>query len=80
MSSVEQSVESADGDAVDIRIQHGDPTPVELAAVTAVLTGALDEIAGEQRRRQSPGPSAWHRSQRAVRVPVVRGAWSTSER
>lgn len=65
---------------VDIRIVRGNPTAEELAALTAVVTGALDEIAGEQRRRVPRVRSAWEKSQRAVRTPVTRGAWSTSER
>jgi hypothetical protein len=65
---------------VDIRFLHGDPDAEEIAAITAVLTAALDELAGEQRRRQSAAPSAWARRQRPIRQPLVRGAWSTSER
>jgi len=64
----------------DIRILGGNPDAAEIAAVTAVLSAALDELAGEQRRRNSGGPSAWQRSQRAVRAPLVRGAWSTGDR
>ena len=64
---------------VDIRFLHGDPDAEEIAAITAVLTAALDELAGEQRRLAS-GPSAWQRSQRNVRAPLVRGAWRTSPR
>jgi hypothetical protein len=63
-----------------IRILSGDPDAEEIAAVTAVLSAALDELGGEQRRRQSGGPSAWQRSQRAVRSPLVRGAWRSSGR
>jgi hypothetical protein len=64
----------------DIRIVSGNPDPEEIAAVTAVLSAALEELGGEQRRRQNGGPSAWQRSQRAVRSPLVRGAWRTSGR
>jgi hypothetical protein len=64
----------------DIRIVDGNPDAEEVAAITAVLTAALDELAGEQRRAQSPGPTAWQRSQRAIRTPLVRGAWRTSGR
>jgi hypothetical protein len=48
----------------------------EIAAVTAVLTAALNEQV-----RQEPGAdaasSAWQRSQRTLRQPLVRGpgAW-----
>ncbi len=64
----------------DVRIVSGNPDPDEIAAVTAVLSAALDELSGEHRRRQNGGPSAWQRSQRAVRSPLVRGAWRSSGR
>jgi hypothetical protein len=67
-----------DGAAPDIRILKGNPDDAEIAAVTAVLAAALDELAGEQRRQQGTAPSAWARSQRAVREPIVRGDWRTS--
>jgi hypothetical protein len=69
-----------DEQAVDIRFLQGNPDAGEIAAITAVLSAALDELAGEARRRQSAAPSAWARTQRAVRHPLVRGAWSTSAR
>ena len=62
-------------DQLDIRITGGDPTDDEVAAVTAVLSAALEELAGEQRRRPGAGPTAWQRSQRTVRHPLVRGTW-----
>ncbi|HEX7834577.1 MAG TPA: acyl-CoA carboxylase epsilon subunit, partial [Pseudolysinimonas sp.] len=64
----------------DIRIVSGNPDAEEIAAVTAVVSAALDELGGEHRRRQNGGPSSWQRSQRAVRTPLVRGAWRTSGR
>jgi hypothetical protein len=64
----------------DVRIVSGNPDAEEIAAVTAVLSAALEELGGEQRRRQNGGPSAWQRSQRAVRSPLVRGAWRSSGR
>jgi len=67
-------------DRADIRIVSGNPEPDEIAAVSAVLSAALDELGGEQRRRQNGGPSAWQRSQRAIRTPLVRGAWRSSGR
>lgn len=63
--------------APDIRIAGGNPTAAEVAAVTAVVTAALEEILGEHRRRRTRGPSAWARSQRDIRQPLVRGAWRT---
>jgi hypothetical protein len=70
----------ADQPGPDIRIMSGNPDAEEIAAVTAVVAAALDELGGEQRRRQSAGPSGWQRSQRAVRAPLVRGAWRNSIR
>lgn len=64
----------------DIRFLRGNPDAEEVAAITAVLTAALDELAGEQRRRQSSGPSPWQRSQRNVREPLVRGDWRSPMR
>jgi Acyl-CoA carboxylase epsilon subunit len=61
----------------DIRITGGNPSDEEIAALTAVLTVALDELAGEDRRRQRLAPSAWERSRRAVRTPLTPGAWQT---
>ena len=63
--------------AYDIHISGGGPTPEEIAAVTAVLTAALEELAGESRRRQRLVPTAWERSQRAIRAPLTPGAWAT---
>ncbi|MBX3194014.1 MAG: acyl-CoA carboxylase subunit epsilon [Microbacteriaceae bacterium] len=59
----------------DIRILGGDPTPEELAALTAVLGAALDELASEAGRRQDAGMPAWARSQRSLRKPLVHGDW-----
>jgi hypothetical protein len=62
-------------DSPAIRILGGDPSPEDIAAVTAVLTAALDELAGESRRRGDQGPSGWQVSQRAIRTPLPFGAW-----
>jgi hypothetical protein len=64
-------------EGADIRVIGGDPTPEELAAVTAVLTTALDAVAGERRRQAQASQSAWQRSQRAIRGPLRGGTWST---
>ncbi len=61
----------------DIRVTGGHPSDQEIAALTAVLTVALDELAGEDRRRQRLVPSAWERSQRVVRTPLTTGTWQT---
>ena len=61
--------------APEIRILSGTPSTAEIAAVTAVLTSALDELAGENRRSRDRGLSAWRISQRAIRLPLPHGAW-----
>jgi hypothetical protein len=58
-----------------IRITSGDPTPEEVAAVTAVMAAALAELAEEDRRRLVAAPTAWERSRRGVRRPLARGDW-----
>jgi len=60
--------------AADIAIVGGNPTAVEVAAVTAVLTGVLEELANELGRTEAAGPSAWQRSQRPIRSAVHPGA------
>ena len=59
----------------EIRILSGQATDDEIAAITAVLTNALDELAGESRRSSDTGPIGWQASQRAVRTPLPHGAW-----
>ena len=54
-------------------IVAGDPTPAEVAAVTAVVTAALEEIAADHERDANTGASAWQHSQRAIRAPITRG-------
>ena len=63
----------------DIRFLSGEPSTAEIAAVTAVLTAALDELAGESRRSRERGFSAWQISQRAIRRPIPHGAWRNVE-
>ncbi len=63
----------------DIRITGGHPSDEDVAAVTAVLAAALDELAGEHRRRGDAGPTAWQSSQRALRRPLPFGAWRNLE-
>ena len=66
---------SGEAPAPEIRILGGSPTPDEVAAVTAVLSAALDELAGESRRRGDGGPTAWQASQRDIRRPLPFGSW-----
>jgi len=69
--------EPTDAAATSFTIVAGDPTPAEVAAVTAVLGAALEEIASDRERASTAGTTAWQRSQRAIRTPIVRGhdAW-----
>ncbi len=60
---------------LDIRVLSGDPTPQEVAAVTAVLSAALDELAGQTLSSNASGPNGWQRTQRAIRQPLPFGAW-----
>jgi hypothetical protein len=59
----------------EIRILSGQATDDEIAAVTAVLTSALEELAGQSRRSGETGLTAWQASQRDVRKPLPHGAW-----
>ncbi|TXN28262.1 acyl-CoA carboxylase subunit epsilon [Lacisediminihabitans profunda] len=61
-----------------ITVLGGDPTPLELAAVTAVITAMLDEAQDDDDSRLARGgQSAWQRSQRQLRGTLVPGygAW-----
>jgi aryl-alcohol dehydrogenase-like predicted oxidoreductase len=61
----------------DILVRSGNPDVEELAALTAVLSEALTELAAEQGRREAAVTSAWARSQRSVRATISPGpgAW-----
>ena len=69
--------ETPDAAASDIRIIAGNPSAAEVAAVTAVLSGVLEELADERGRELATGTTAWQRSQRSLRVPLApgHGAW-----
>jgi hypothetical protein len=62
---------------VAFRVVRGNPTPEELAAVTAVLSAAVEELADDNARVSVTETSAWSRSQRSLRGPLVpgNGAW-----
>jgi hypothetical protein len=57
----------------DIIVLSGMPDDEDMAAVTAVLTGVLEELAAEKGRRESAGPTAWQKSQHALRSPLHAG-------
>ena len=63
--------------AHDIRITGGRPSDEEIAAVTAVVSAALEELASESGRRQRVTATAWERGQRSVRTPLTPGTWGT---
>ena len=69
--------DAATDESYDIRVVGGHPSDQDIAALTAVLSAALEELAGDHRRRQRLAPSAWERSQRAVRTPLTTGTWET---
>jgi hypothetical protein len=62
--------------ANDFRIVTKSASPEEIAAVTAVLQGALDELAESADATSAP-VSAWQRSQRNLRrnLRPGPGAW-----
>lgn len=49
-------------------------TPIEAAAVTAVLRGLLQEESDDARSQPEKTRSAWEISQRSVRAPLTPGA------
>ena len=57
---------------LDVRVLRGAPTPEEIAAVTAVLSAAVVEEAAKAPEKSSV-PSAWQRSQRIMRSPLIPG-------
>ena len=63
--------------AADIRVVRGQPTPEELAAVTAVIHGIVDELAADEATRALHVTTAWQRTQRRLRAPLSPGpgAW-----
>ncbi|MGA1835597.1 acyl-CoA carboxylase subunit epsilon [Herbiconiux sp. 11R-BC] len=56
-----------------IRVLSANLTPEELAAVTAVIDAAVAEELAEVLDEVQIGPSAWERSQRALRTPLHPG-------
>ena len=60
----------------EFEVVAGRPTPGELAAVTAVITSMIEDLE-DGRRIEGPLVSAWQRSQRSIRSPLVprAGAW-----
>ena len=67
---------SPEFDPSDIIFVTPSVSPTEVAAVTAVVRGLLQEESADL-RTPTPGQSAWQKSQRALRPPVTPGpgAW-----
>ena len=80
MSSEQQPT---DDPLAGFRVISGDPTPTELAAVTAVVLAMVEEAQDEEfalaaaAASARSGQSAWQRSQRPIRRPLRPGfgAW-----
>ena len=60
-------------DEAQFTVLSGNPTATELAAVTAVLSQAIDELALDDAHTEPKRTSAWARSQRPIRRPLERG-------
>jgi hypothetical protein len=60
--------------AAELRVVSGSPTSAELAAITAVVHSVVEELAAAESLRASAAPSAWQRSQRALRSTLTPGA------
>jgi len=60
----------------EIAILAGDPSGAELAAIAAVVTALAEELSDDALLEVRSGQSAWQRSQRALRQPLVPGAGS----
>jgi hypothetical protein len=61
----------------DLRIVSKNASEQDVAAVTAVLRGALAEHAAGLELQSGSGMSAWERSQRPIRSPLTphAGSW-----
>jgi hypothetical protein len=75
VSPASGSGEDAPDLAARIRVTSGSPTAEEVAAVTAVMVAALEQLADEAFVQEDEAPSAWERSRRGLRRPLIRGEW-----
>lgn len=62
----------------EIRVLSGSPAGEELAAITAVLSAAFDELSHSDRRVDDTGLNGWRRSQLGLRRPLPHGDWVRS--
>ncbi len=68
-----QPEREAQGGATDFTVISGNPDAAELAAVTAVLSAAIQEALDAGSRTEPKGRSAWELAQRPIRRPIDRG-------
>jgi hypothetical protein len=63
-------------------VSGGNPSPAELAAITAVVEGLVDELESSRRAATLTGPTGWERSARPVTIGIVpaRGSWRSIAR
>ncbi|MBG6106727.1 acyl-CoA carboxylase subunit epsilon [Frigoribacterium sp. CG_9.8] len=73
--TIQQESDST-GSEPEFEVVAGQPTPAELAAVTAVVMSMIEDFEDGQ-RTEGPLVSAWQRSQRSIRTPLSpgTGAW-----
>jgi hypothetical protein len=71
-----QQESDSTGSEPEFELVTGQPTPAELAAVTAVITSMIEDFEDGQ-ATEGPLVSAWQRSQRSIRTPLHpgTGAW-----
>ncbi|QWT25012.1 acyl-CoA carboxylase subunit epsilon [Subtercola sp. PAMC28395] len=65
--------ESAPAEGAPVIVRSKNVSAVELAAVSAVVRGMLEEEGDSLRAENVRGQSAWQRSQRDLRGPVTPG-------
>jgi len=65
-----------------IKVEGGNPTPEELAAVVAVLSSALAEASEQTEKATSQPRSSWNRGRSMLRDPLTPGfgQWTASTR
>lgn len=68
---------SDEREPIELRIESSGASASDVAAVTAVVRAALEQLAEESAAEESTAPSAWARSQRTLRTPLHPGpgAW-----
>jgi hypothetical protein len=68
-------------ESLEIRVVRGNPTPQELAAVTAVLTAVLAEETAADELAARETISTWERTQRPLRDDLeTRVGWRAPQR